>query len=332
MRNSKQASARTPARAVEPENEEKAGDIVMAAICLQELQPPLTPIRFSLTPSQTTTCSSPDGLVNSSSPGDTPTKDVPEARPEKPTPSPATADAANLAISLKARPKAEAPLETMPLKPAGRVVPVKDERRVEIKEASPVQGHPSDMRQTNWIVPEQRMIRDTDARVTEMTQHQVETLAEIDPVRGEQSTPVKAPGTLRNISVQVGEPGQPKVEVQLAERAGELYVSVRSGDAETVRGLRHNLPELVNRLEESGFTSAGWRPSGVIEGPAQASASRQGSAEYRDQQPEPQTGGSNRGPDQREQGHSNRRQWVEEFEGTQTDVNRFAGELHGFSR
>jgi len=70
MRNSKQASARTPARAVEPENEEEVGDIVMAAICLQELQPPVTPIKFSLTPSQTTTCSSPDGLVNSSSPGD----------------------------------------------------------------------------------------------------------------------------------------------------------------------------------------------------------------------------------------------------------------------
>ena len=66
--------------------------------------------------------------------------------------------------------------------------------------------------------------------------------------------------TTRDIKLQVGGPGEARVEVRLSERAGDVLVSVRSADSRLAGDLRGNLPALASRLEQSGYHATGWQP------------------------------------------------------------------------
>ncbi len=101
------------------------------------------------------------------------------------------------------------------------------------------------------------------------------------------------PGPVRQVSLAIGE----KVQVRMAERAGELRVMVSTPDANLGDSLRTGLPELVERLEGGGFVAETWHP-----------------AESR-----PDPGGHGRGggapPQQQERrGRQDRPQWLEELE------------------
>jgi hypothetical protein len=58
--------------------------------------------------------------------------------------------------------------------------------------------------------------------------------------------------------LQLAGAGQ-RVEVSLAERAGEVQVSVRTPDGVLAQSLRDHLPALSARLEQSGFHADSWR-------------------------------------------------------------------------
>ncbi len=47
--------------------------------------------------------------------------------------------------------------------------------------------------------------------------------------------------------------GGPRVELRVAERAGEVHVAVRTPDPQVRNALRSELPALVDRLEQSGY-------------------------------------------------------------------------------
>ncbi len=65
-------------------------------------------------------------------------------------------------------------------------------------------------------------------------------------------------GPAREIRLQFASTGQ-RVEVSLAERAGEVRVAVRTPDGVLAQSLRDHLPALSARLEQSGFHADSWR-------------------------------------------------------------------------
>jgi hypothetical protein len=72
---------------------------------------------------------------------------------------------------------------------------------------------------------------------------------------------------VRGVSVVVpAEPGRdgspaPRIELRLAERAGEIHVAVRTPDPQARQVLRSELPALVERLEQSGYRAEVFSPA-----------------------------------------------------------------------
>lgn len=124
----------------------------------------------------------------------------------------------------------------------------------------------------------------------------------------------KAVQPLRELSMQVAESHQQKVEVHLVDQSGELRLSVRSGDSDLVHGLRQNLPELVNKLEDTGFRAETWRPADSAAPAAAAADTKNASNHSRQGDAQSQSGWSQQPGDQRNRNQSNRPRWVEEME------------------
>lgn len=111
---------------------------------------------------------------------------------------------------------------------------------------------------------------------------------------------------VRDISLRISDAGQERVEVRLANRAGEMKVAVRTPDAELAGSLRAGLSDLVQRLEHSGFHAEAWTPGRQ----PSSSGLERGTSDFAD----PQGGRQHGHPDGRQQKHQNQRQanWVEE--------------------
>jgi hypothetical protein len=69
-----------------------------------------------------------------------------------------------------------------------------------------------------------------------------------------------APAT-REISFRLAGPESSAVDVKLIDRAGKVHVAVRSADGELAHTLRGDLPELIGRLEQRGFSAETWTPA-----------------------------------------------------------------------
>jgi len=143
----------------------------------------------------------------------------------------------------------------------------------------------------------------------------------------------KPPQPLKQLSIQVGQEQQQKVEVRVVERAGELQVAVRAANPDVAQGLRQGLSDLVGQLQQNGFHADAWRP-GVTAGTTQATAEKpQTQAGSQNNNSQSQSGGSQ--PD-RQQGNNNpsrRPQWVEELETTSAGSGeQIAGETYGIRR
>jgi hypothetical protein len=128
------------------------------------------------------------------------------------------------------------------------------------------------------------------------------------------SSPQKAPGPLKDLSIQVGQTPQEKVELHLTERAGEMRMAVRAADPEMAHTLRQALPELVNRLEENGFRTEGWRPAGTVSETGPLRETRESSSGSRGGDPQQQSGWSQQQGGQRGHSQSDRPKWVAELE------------------
>ena len=127
---------------------------------------------------------------------------------------------------------------------------------------------------------------------------------------------IKPSEPLKQISLQVGDARQDRVEVRVVERAGELQVAVRAASPELTQGLRQGLSDLVGRLDQSGFHAEGWRPgatAGAVQGPAET---RQESTQAQRDSSQGQPGSSQQGRQQGNPNQSHRPQWVEELEGS----------------
>jgi hypothetical protein len=154
---------------------------------------------------------------------------------------------------------------------------------------------------------------------------------EATPLHAEEGAP-KTATPLKDLSVQVKQPNQESVELRVVEREGEIHVAVRTGDADLAHGLRQGLPELVDRLDQGGFRSEAWRPSGVVSAPEPSSQAQSKSSESRNPDSQSQPGWSQQERGQRDHNQSNRPKWVEELEGNLAGGGeRSTGEFHGFT-
>jgi hypothetical protein len=136
-------------------------------------------------------------------------------------------------------------------------------------------------------------------------------LRESEPVL---RTAASSAAPARDISLRISGDANERVELRVTDRAGEVRVAVRTGDSDLAGSLREHLPELVNRLERSGFAAETWRPAQA--GSAsfdQRSGQRgtEGEAFAGSQHGHPGEG-KERGQQQQQQ--RDRARWVEEIE------------------
>ncbi len=105
---------------------------------------------------------------------------------------------------------------------------------------------------------------------------------ETPPAAPAPPAPPAPSGPAREIRLQFASTGQ-RVEVSLAERAGELRVAVRTPDGGLAQALRDHLPVLSARLEQSGFHADSWRASEIQAGvrPAEGERATGGAQEGR---------------------------------------------------
>jgi hypothetical protein len=129
----------------------------------------------------------------------------------------------------------------------------------------------------------------------------------------------KPPAPLKDLSIQVGQNQQDKVELRVVERPGGLEVAVRSANPDLNQGLRQGLSDLVNRLEQNGFRAEAWRPGTAVSTVQAAADTRQKSAQFQNDGSQSQSG-SQQGRQQNQQNQTPRPRWVQELEG------RLAGE------
>ena len=122
-----------------------------------------------------------------------------------------------------------------------------------------------------------------------------------------------AHGPIREIRLNLAEPGQGRTELRLMDRDGNVGLAVRTDNPEVATALRGNLNDLTHRLERLGYSTEVWSPQGAQE-PLHAAARKSQGA---DQQKQSGQDGTDRQKD--DDGGGQRRQqqrphWMNEFE------------------
>ena len=217
---------------------------------------------------------------------------------------------------------------------AAPVAPVKDLRRPDT-DGSSADSAPRDTAHPTPLAGAPAVIEKAAAPPSSVSEIQTPTPLPANQLEAHQilETPATTPpGPIKQLSIQVGQLPQQKVEVRVVERAGELQVAVRSANPDLAQGLRQGVSDLVSQLQQSGFHADAWRPG------TPASSAPAG-AEKPQTQAGPQHNNSQNpsgGQQDRQQGNQNpsrRPQWVEELETTFAGSgDRFAGEIYGISR
>lgn len=144
-----------------------------------------------------------------------------------------------------------------------------------------------------------------------------------------QIQPKPATVPMRDISLQVAQPGDQKVEVRLVQQSGELRVSVHTGDSDLAHGLQQGLSDLVGRLQETGFRAEAWRPGGSVIQSGPVSENQTNPGDSSKGQSQSYSGGSEQQPDKRHQDHSQRPAWVEELENSIAGGEQSQGATYG---
>jgi len=172
--------------------------------------------------------------------------------------------------------------------------------------------------------------RSADVTAQPRTQAAAQT-TETATVHTESSTkPAAAP--LKDISMQVTQSGEEKVEIRVVQQSGEVHVAVRTGDADLTHGLRQGLTELVGKLEDNGYRADTWRPAASTAATASLSQSQDsqgasGHSHYGDSSN--RQNGSQQNGGQQNQNAFNRPRWVEALESGATGEGEPTGETNG---
>ncbi|MEN6600887.1 MAG: hypothetical protein ABFD86_00620 [Bryobacteraceae bacterium] len=103
------------------------------------------------------------------------------------------------------------------------------------------------------VTPHARPVLSTDARPAAVTTTDPLPRTEIVERINVNRVDAAQPRTARDIVVQIPADNSNKVEVQVAERGGEVRVAVRTADAALNQSLRTELGSLVARLETAGY-------------------------------------------------------------------------------
>ena len=82
--------------------------------------------------------------------------------------------------------------------------------------------------------------------------------AEMEPIEP------PTPPISHDVSLHLGD-GETSVDIRMAERAGEIRVTVHTPDRDLAGSLRTDLPDLVGKLRQSGFQAETWRPAAVAQ-------------------------------------------------------------------
>jgi hypothetical protein len=145
----------------------------------------------------------------------------------------------------------------------------------------------------------------------------------------------KPSAPLKDISLQVTQPGTERVDVRVVQQGGEVHVSVHSADAGLTSGLRQGLSDLQSRLEENGYRSEMWRPGASAAPLAPAPSPQAPTNHSRGGDGQPQQGGSQQDSGRRNQNQSNHQsgqpRWVEEMESSLGGKEKSSGGFYGFS-
>jgi hypothetical protein len=158
----------------------------------------------------------------------------------------------------------------------------------------------------------------------------VASAAPAKPIEAQVSeTPKSGAVPLKDISLQVAQSGNQKVEVRLVQQSGELRVAVHTADPDLAHGLQQGLSDLVGRLQDGGSHAEAWRPGGstIQSGPAFESRTSPGGSQTDDSQS--YSGGSHQQQDERRQNQSQRPGWVEELESSITGGEQTQGATYG---
>jgi hypothetical protein len=125
--------------------------------------------------------------------------------------------------------------------------------------------------------------------------------------------PAAAPKTNNDITVRIPDSTDQGTAVRFVERAGEIHVSVRTGDAEVAQSLRGGLNDLVNHLEDGGIRTEVWQP-----GPGSNAAFSQNDSHQPFSDPDGSNGRqtSSDSNSEQESKQPNKPRWVEELEGS----------------
>jgi hypothetical protein len=135
--------------------------------------------------------------------------------------------------------------------------------------------------------------------------------------------PSPSPGGTRakDIAIQLQDPGGPRVDVQLSDRAGTVHVVVRTPDDGLAKDLRTNLPDLAQKLNQQGIDGDAWSPvetrntAGEQQNPRQAHE---------------QTGGNSQSSHGRDPGGRNREQDQQQHPGSEDEFEQsLSGALTG---
>lgn len=140
----------------------------------------------------------------------------------------------------------------------------------------------------------------------------------------------KASAPLKDIAMQVNQPGKERVDVRVVQQGGEVHISVHSADAGMTSGLRQGLSELQSKLEESGYRSEMWRPGNSATPVASAPSAQASTNHSRGGDGQPQQGGSQQDGSRRNPNQSNQPRWVEELESSLGSGEQSSGGFYGF--
>ena len=125
--------------------------------------------------------------------------------------------------------------------------------------------------------------------------------------------PAAAPKTNNDITVRIPDSTDQGTAVRFVERAGEIHVSVRTGDVEMAQSLRGGLDDLVNHLQDGGLRTELWQPGSGSNGATSQNDSHQPFADPDGSNGRQYSSGSNSGQESKQQ---NKPRWAEELEGS----------------
>ena len=125
--------------------------------------------------------------------------------------------------------------------------------------------------------------------------------------------PAAAPKTNNDITVRIPDSTNQGTAVRFVERAGEIHVSVRTGDVEMAQSLRGGLNDLVNHLDDGGIRAEVWQPGSGSNAAFSQNDSHQPFADPDGSNGRQYSSGSNSEQESKQQ---NKPRWVEELEGS----------------